>query len=101
MEGVTSVVRKPSEKYGRFGLEDEPAGHWFGVVIPEKNYVVIGVSTVPEPTNQYQRIVIPVTVTYAVIIHKAEYPPAVARYTAVTPPSIIPNRRLMERPTGV
>lgn len=36
MEGVTSVVRKPSEKYGRFGLEDEPAGHWSGVVIPEK-----------------------------------------------------------------
>jgi len=36
-----------------------------------RDYVVIGVSTVSEPTNQYQRTVIPVTVTYAVIIQKA------------------------------
>jgi hypothetical protein len=66
-----------------------------------RDYVVIGVSTVSEPTNQYQRTVIPVTVTYAVIIQKAEYPPAVTRYTALTPPSIIPKKRLIERPTGV
>ncbi|WP_154018055.1 hypothetical protein [Halorubrum sp. AJ67] len=51
--------------------------------------------------SQYQKIVIPVTVTYAAILHSVEYPPAVARYTAATPPSMTPKRRLMWRELGV
>lgn len=44
------------------------------------NYAVISEVTSGSLTNQYQRMVIPVTAMYAAVIHRTGYPPAVTRY---------------------